>query len=499
MELRLKLGDDRSSGRLKGVLERLGYGGLALSGEMWRTRIGEEDTAEESVSTAAVGSILSPAADKHALYQLVLNQKADYVLSHSLDELEQRLHAAGLNARLTPLNPSSSDSPAYLRRFVIRVFHLRAIDIVPCGWAERALSQTRETAEPSPYNPCTDNYSRHRLQLQALISPLHRKLERTAVRALYALGLDFGEIRLSAGSTGIVIEAISPVPELEDESTARRFAEVVVEEYKRLKHSSQGAIMLGMDPEFLLYNRSEGKVVPASRYLERAGLAGCDAIRRGDRTLFPIAELRPAPAGDPSGAVRNLMGALQWASRNINDASIEWLAGGMPVAGIPLGGHLHFSGLPLTVDLIRSLDNYLALPTSLLEDARAAARRPKYGYLGDYRLQNHGGFEYRTLPSFLVSPGVTKGVVALAAMIARNYERLPSRPLSLTNSHHAYYNGDKSMLRSAYEPLTEELCKLPDYSAYENYIGPLLDAVRSGRLWDEDRDIRTVWKIAGLS
>ena len=52
--------------------------------------------------------------------------------------------------------------------------------------------------------------------------------------------------------------------------------------------------MIGMDPEFLLVQMPESKIVPASRFLERTGIAGCDSVTIGGRRIYPIAELRPA-------------------------------------------------------------------------------------------------------------------------------------------------------------------------------------------------------------
>ena len=66
----------------------------------------------------------------------------------------------------------------------------------------------------------------------------------------------------------------------------------------------------------------------------------------------------------------------------------------------------------LTSRLLRVLDNYLALPFILIEDQNTKLRRPRYGFLGDFRRKTHGGFEYRTLPSWIVSPRITKGVIA---------------------------------------------------------------------------------------
>ncbi|MCZ4142661.1 hypothetical protein BZG17_33240, partial [Escherichia coli] len=133
--------------------------------------------------------------------------------------------------------------------------------------------------------------------------------------------------------------------------------------------------------------------------------------------------------------IAHLLRAFGSASRSITDHTLIWQAGSMPQRGLPLGGHVHFSGITLNGELLRTLDNYLALPLAMLQDPRGDARRPRYGALGDFRLKSHGGFEYRTLPSFLVSPLVAKGVVGLAGLIASNYRRLRQRPLAWAAVH----------------------------------------------------------------
>lgn len=216
-------------------------------------------------------------------------------------------------------------------------------------------------------------------------------------------------------------------------------------------------LLMGMDPEFLLLRESTGRVVPASRYLPMDGVAGCDAGPQERAACSRWRRLRPAPRGEPRALLAQLMSAAREADRLIADRSLRWRAGGMPLRGWALGGHLHFSGVTLCAPLLRALDNYLALPLFLLEDIRAAARRPRYGVLGDFRPQPHGGFEYRTLPSFLVSPVIAKGAVCLAHLIVSHYEDPSLRPLDREDLHAAFYSGGKAPLRTAWPPLEAQL------------------------------------------
>jgi hypothetical protein len=186
---------------------------------------------------------------------------------------------------------------------------------------------------------------------------------------------------------------------------------------------------------------------------------------------------------------------MRLAAKQINDPDVEWLAGGMPVAGYSLGGHIHFSRVPCNPELLRALDNYFALPLVLVEAETTARRRPKYGYLGDFRRQPHGGFEYRTLPSWIVSPKAAKGVVALAAVIAEEYEQLRSRPLGRFELLKAYYSGDKNVLWPHAVQLIDEIRKTAVYMKYRMYIEPLLQQIYEMRSWNEQEDLRKLWKI----
>lgn len=131
----------------------------------------------------------------------------------------------------------------------------------------------------------------------------------------------------------------------------------------------------------------------------------------------------------------------------------------------------------------------------MLQDPRGSGRRPRYGTLGDFRLKSYGGFEYRTLPSFLVSPVVAKGVVALAGLIACHYDLLKQRPLAEENFHSAFYEGQRDVMMTCIPSLMDDLKQLPGYARYERYAAPLMRQFKRGHTWDESRDIRKLWNI----
>lgn len=409
----------------------------------------------------------------------VINKNASYFQGKSVKSWQAKLRACGLSAHSSDI---SSRAGTYLRRFVVRVFHLQGVQILPFGKMEILPPISREGHSDTQ-------------------SLLWKRLEATAVRALYALDLEMGEVVISAGEEGkFTVERITPTPDLRGTEAAKIFVQAITENLVRLSHhSDEEKLLIGMDPEFILYDKVSSRVVPASKYLDRRGEAGCDSLRIQGRLLFPLVELRPAPGREPREVLSHLLRAFRSAMVSISDKGLLWQAGGMPQLGFPLGGHLHFSGIPLSAELLRCLDNYLALPVSVLEDSRSFRRRPRYGFLGDFRIQPYGGFEYRTLPSFLISPLVTKGVVALSRLIAENVAVLTARPLQDENVYYAFYEGRQEVIRDILPPLIEQITSLPTYSRYESYIAPFLNAVRSGRTWDESIDIRRHWKMQNPS
>jgi hypothetical protein len=327
--------------------------------------------------------------------------------------------------------------------------------------------------------------------------PSLKRMKRLAARCLYAIGLDLGcmTLRMSSSNSMIVV-MIDPSqgndPKLTD---VFNHAINVYKEQLSLESSTAPRIMLGMDPEFILRNE-QGKIVPASKYLNRYGGAGYDsATVLGRRDIHPLAELRPEPSEDPALLVRNLRRAMWKASMKITDKSLQWLAGGMPVPGLPLGGHVHMSGIYVTNDLIRALDNYMTLPLVMIEDLSTGRRRRKYGFLGDIRHQPYGGFEYRTLPSWIVSPQITKGVLALAKLIAENYRIITMRPLDHRRYVEAYVNGDKMQLAAVVEKLWLDLEALDGYKVYEHYLNPLKQRILQQKAWNEQSDFRVFWRI----
>ena len=326
----------------------------------------------------------------------------------------------------------------------------------------------------------------------------HKRVTGLAIRAVYALNLDYALVKIGvAVGTKPYVLNINSLPE-DNEELAPLFEKKIldfIEKWENKVNNWSKATILGADLEFMLQGNN-GKLILASKYLPKKGLAGCDQIWvNQDRTQLPLAELRPLPAKEPRDLVINIYKSMVVASKRIKDMDVKWLAGALPIKGYPIGGHIHFSQTWLNSFLLRALDNYLALMITVFEDKQGLARRPKYGFLGDYREQFHGGFEYRTLPSWIVSPELAKGVIALAKLIVENYIYLEQNPLEEMAIQQAYYSGDKAVLRPVVIKLWEELKELKDFSLYKNYLQPLEILLVNEYSWDETKDIRIRWLL----
>jgi GNAT superfamily N-acetyltransferase len=414
--------------------------------------------------------------------EAALNPLAAVSLCRNSQQMASVLRMHGI-----PCRPSlGSTGLAPQRRYLLSVFQHQVLAMMKkegeSVWLHRPLHRQEETE----YEELSGQEPEQEVKLA----------KHWAIRSLYALGLDYGAVVVGAYSpTRLKVLHVRPV--IEKEGIFRRAMEAY-EQRCRKEWEQPAAIMLGADPEFALRDGSGGMAM-ASRFLSRHGLVGYDAVRyRAEiySRLHPIAELRPQPAEEPQELFRHLYRAMRDAARRIKDDSLQWLAGGMPFEGYPIGGHLHFSGIGLHFSLLRKLDTYLALPLMLVEDHGCRKRRPRYGYLGDFREKEHGGFEYRTLPSWLVTPRITKGVFALAKVIVSSHHLLKHLFSTELIVQKAYYDGDKETIRPLVKVIQAEVTALPGYRHYHHELEPFFRYVLSNDEWPADRDIRLAWKLS---
>lgn len=328
-----------------------------------------------------------------------------------------------------------------------------------------------------------------------VVESSHEKISELAKRAVYVLGLDYAMVHIvRTGRRRIRLLSVDASPNIR-----KKDLEKLIHHLKRRYSSSteaQKEIKLGADPEFMLMNTRNGRMVPASRFFPRDGLVGCDNIRIPSRQDRPIAELRPRPDESPYQLQENIKQALALANKMAPYRNIKWVAGSQPFGGYSIGGHIHFSSLDYCAAVLRALDNYLGVIVFLIEKRETAVkRRRRYGYLADVRLKDYGGFEYRTPGSWLVSEELAQAVLCLAKIVASDYRRLQRNLFLEPQAYRAFYGGDKEYFRSVFPLLWEDLKRSKLHEVYIEDIQIIREMIEQDLDWDESTDIRKAWKI----
>lgn len=194
-----------------------------------------------------------------------------------------------------------------------------------------------------------------------------------------------------------------------DTSELRRASDALASSLRTVERRDFG-VTVGSDPEFTF--RRDGRFVPADHVLVLDGMLGCDGCPT-------TGELRPKP---DKSVVRHVAG-IRWIFSELHkaDPTLDVFANAYDVvSGATLGGHIHFDWWPTRerAAILRNLDFVLYdCITLTLEDKEAGrARRRSYGtpYKDDtddsgpsYEAgKAHGGFEYRTPPTWLNNPAL---------------------------------------------------------------------------------------------
>jgi hypothetical protein len=324
----------------------------------------------------------------------------------------------------------------------------------------------------------------------------HKKAVAIAGRAVYVLGLDIGMAEIAfTKKRAYKVRRVEPSPEME-----REFIEKTVSKLKELSELDSNVtrrdVFMGADPEFMLLNSKNGKMIAASDHFPREGLVGCDNIRVPNRQQRPVAEIRPVPSASPRELVENMRYALLSAQKLAPYRNVKWTAGSLPTGNYFIGGHIHFSRTPFNASIVRAFDNYLAIPLFLIENPISAAkRRKKNGGLGDYRIKEHGGFEYRTLSSWLVSPQIALAVLCLAKIVASRYHLLNHNFFEHLEAQRAFYQGEQQYFYSIFSQLWNTLEQIDLYELYEEELAVIKNMITEQKNWDEISDFRPAWQM----
>lgn len=322
------------------------------------------------------------------------------------------------------------------------------------------------------------------------------KLSELAKRIFLILGLDIAVVRLAyTARRRLRVISIEPSPVMRNRDL-ERFLEKIDEIYLLDKTLPTRNVKLGADPEFMIFNSKTNRLLSASQFFPRDGLVGCDNIRMPNRQQRPVAEIRPHPSSCPLKLSNNIKQALDTASRMAPYQNVKWLAGSQPGGAYSIGGHVHFSNTRLNAGLIRALDNYLAIPIFLLEEpGPAARRRRRYGFLGDYRIKDYGGFEYRTPASWLVSQEITTAVLCLAKIVASSYHVLSKNFLNSVEAQQAFYGGDQDYFRPIFHELWGDIERTEMYNEYQEQLQVLRQMIYRKTIWNEKSDFRKAWTL----
>ncbi|MBS7531001.1 hypothetical protein IC619_010905 [Hazenella sp. IB182353] len=411
---------------------------------------------------------------------------SDYVLTLNPEKMVNQAQKLETQTKILNLHGIAvAGSKSILREYVVGVFQTKAIFIYQSQESAQLVSNSNKKYKRSFKKISSQDNSKE-----------VRRVRNLSIRAIYALGLDYGIVKcgIGIGRRTLVIQ-VYPTPKV-NLIMAQEFGKAIAQYANQTQIDHQlNEVVLGADPEFVMQS-PKGHLLIASKYFPLKGKVGCDAIWMGqNHANKPIVEVRPDPTSDPHTLVVNIYKGLLFAARKMKNVPSKWLTGAMPYKGFPLGGHIHFSGIQPDFKLLRALDNYLTLPLVNIEDDRGKARRPKYGFLGDFRYQPHGGFEYRTPPSWLISPMLCKGVFMAAQVIVANYKQLQYQPLEHLEMQQAYYRGDKDEIKEIIQYLWEDLKELDDYRVYKKTLDLFYSYLISGMSWDERTDFRKQWRI----
>lgn len=317
-----------------------------------------------------------------------------------------------------------------------------------------------------------------------------------AKRVLLLSGLDMALVQIQLNSKNrLQVIGAEPCPDLREKDVKS-----LIDEIDKIYIYKKREVKLGADPEFMIINSRTGKMVSASYFFPTQGLVGCDNIRLPNRQQRPVAELRPKPDKSPLQLIANLRYAIIRASSMAPYHNVKWLAGSQPVPNYSIGGHIHFSNIDLNAALLRALDNYVGLLVFMIEKTHTAVRRrKKYGFLGDYREKDHGGFEYRTPGSWLISQKIATAVICLAKIVASNYLQLQNNYLNTFDAQQAFYTGDRDYFIKYLENIWKDLEYTDLYDKYVEEIGIIYWMIKNDIQWDERMDIRKGWNITAGS
>lgn len=298
-----------------------------------------------------------------------------------------------------------------------------------------------------------------------------------AIRALYVTGLSNGFVKI-----GI----------LENESIIVTDINKVDSTCYEAQNEPNSSFTIGADIEFML--SCDGEMLPASTFFATDGDVGCDERQiEQDSGDYALVEIRPKQANTPQELFGNIKKIIHKAAGMVPYQNVKFIAGSMPFSGYQCGGHIHF-GVPITLSLLKALDQFVAIPFALIEKPQTAKqrRRTNHGGLGRYRIKPYG-FEYISLSSWIHDPNLALGVLCLARLVVLHHRELMGSYLENPIIQRAYYQGNQVILKQVWPEIREKIEKTKSFLTYKAELAFLFEAIEKGTPFTEADDFRTNW------
>lgn len=272
--------------------------------------------------------------------------------------------------------------------------------------------------------------------------------------------------------------------------------------------------LIGSDPELRFEGIKARTVVP---FVGDFGADGPDS---------KIGELRPEANFCPISHVSNIELIMRNGYKKYQKLQNRaWLAGSIQ-EGNPLGGHIHF-GSNCDVNLeekLTALDKLLAPVVLMIEDPITSKERRsgEYGKLATHmgtinekyrgfktkhnskKPLTHDGFEYRPLPSWLVSKSIANSILALGKVIMfQAHNKKLNKHLwtqlkfinTNTRFYDKYYECDKKFFAPIIPTIYRIVSSFKLFPTYRKYIDLTFSLINQNRGWEDKRDLKKRWSI----
>jgi bifunctional DNA-binding transcriptional regulator/antitoxin component of YhaV-PrlF toxin-antitoxin module len=331
--------------------------------------------------------------------------------------------------------------------------------------------------------------------------PLYEKISTLALKAIHATNLDIACVKVGVSKTNTlyVLDISNHLGGISEECLDAYYSEIrlMVLSFIEFKNKNESDITIGADPELLVMDKNTSELIPASYLIKDEGEIGLDSrTLEGGKLVLPVLELRPSYSTNPIDVYNSIEKLFKELEDKFSFQNIGLYAGSAPHYHYWIGGHIHF-GIKSSSKLIRALDNYLNLPLLMISQTTTARQRNRtYGFLGNYRNKDHGGFEYCSLGSWLISPQITLGVLCLAKVVVSEFYYLKDIYIVNHLDSRAYYSVNKNYFTDKVKNIINQIRSTKSYGLYKKDIDVIFRMIERHETWDETIDIKSSWGLS---